>query len=146
MMSGGADDRPEVLAALAASLTPVEPPPLVRMQLLDLAQAPVAPVDPSQYAWEEPFPGIRICLLAEDPARGMSARLIWGQPGAVYPAHRHSAAEATVVLQGAYRDENGRHGAGDVTRETARSVHSIEILPEGECFSYIVQYGDSEIL
>lgn len=145
-MSGDDVDAPEVLAALAVSLTPVEPPALVRMQLLDLAAAPTAPIDPSRYEWEEPFPGLRICLLAEDPARGMSARLIWGRPGAVYPAHRHSAAEATVVLQGAYRDEHGRHAAGEVTRESAHSAHSIEILPEGDCFSYIVQYGDSEIL
>lgn len=136
----------DVLAALAASLAPVEPSPLVKAQLLDLAEAPAAPVDPSRFTWEEPFPGLKVCLLKEDPARGMSARLIWGKPGARYPAHRHSAAEATLVLQGAYRDENGRHAAGEVTRETPHSEHSIEILPEGDCFSYIVQYGDSEIL
>lgn len=138
--------EPDVLAALATGLTPVTPPAVVKAQLLDLAAAPTAPVDASRYAWEEPFPGIRICLLRQDPARGMTGRLVWGTPGAIYPAHRHTGPEATLVLQGAYRDEHGRHGAGDVTRETQHTAHAIEILPEGDCFSYIVAYGETEIL
>ena len=136
----------DVLAALAASLTPVEPRAAAKAELLDLADAPRAPIDPAAFTWDEPFPGIRICLLKEDPARGMTGRLVWGTPGAIYPAHRHSAAEATLILEGAYRDERGRHGVGDVSRETEHTSHSIEILPEGDCFSYIVAYGDSEIL
>jgi putative transcriptional regulator len=136
----------DVLIALAAGLAPVAPPAAAKAELLDLADAPRAPIDPSAFTWEEPFPGIRICLLNEDPSRGMTGRLVWGAPGAIYPAHRHSAAEATLILEGAYRDERGRHGAGDVSRETEHTTHSIEILPEGDCFSYIVAYGETEIL
>jgi putative transcriptional regulator len=138
--------QPDVLAALATGLPPLDPPALVKAQLLDLAEAPPAPIDAARYAWEEPFPGIRICLLKQDPARGMTGRLVWGTPGAIYPAHRHSGPEATLVLAGAYRDEHGRHAAGDVTRETEHTTHAIEILSEGDCFSYIVAYGETEIL
>ncbi len=145
-MPGGEKIAPDVLAALAASLPQVDPDPALKQQLLDLAQAPPVPIDSAAYAWDEPFPGIRICLLHQDPARNMTGRLVWGKPGAVYPAHGHTAAEATLVLEGAYRDERGRHAAGEVTRETAHTTHAIEILPEGDCFSYIVAYGDTEIL
>ena len=136
----------EILARLAASLGPVEPGADVRQQLLDLARAPRTPIDPADYTWEKPFHGIRICSLDADATRGMTGRLVWGLPGAIYPAHGHTAAEATLILQGAYRDERGRHAAGEITRETEHTTHAIEILAEGDCFSYIVAYGETEIL
>ncbi len=139
-------DYDSVLAALACALPPAPLPAPLRAELLDLAQAPPLPIDTAAYAWEEPYPGLRIALVKSDPERGFSARLVWGAPGAKFPPHRHGGDEAALVLQGAYRDESGRVGPGEVSRRPAGSTHSIEILPEGDCFTYLVAYGDSEIL
>lgn len=141
----GADDE-KLLASLARALPSVPPPGAMRTELLDLAEAPSLPIDTAAYAWEEPYPGLRIVLLRSDPARGFKAQLVWGAPGAKFPRHRHGAGEAALVLQGAYRDEAGRVGPGEVSRRARGSEHSIEILPEGDCFTYLVSYGDSEIL
>lgn len=135
-----------VLAALARALPAAPPAAALRAELLDLAQAPSLPIDTAAYTWEEPYPGLRIALVKAEAARHFSGKLIWGAPGAKFPRHRHSGAEASLVLQGAYRDESGRVGPGEVSRGAAGSAHSIEILPEGDCFTYIVAYGDSEIL
>ena len=102
--------------------------------------------DTAAYLWEEPYPGLQIALLKSDATRGFKAQLVWGAPGAKFPRHRHSGGEAALVLQGAYRDEAGRVGPGQVSRRASGSEHSIEILSEGDCFTYLVSYGDSEIL
>ena len=139
-------DYDAVLAALARALPAAPPPELLRAELLDLAQAPPLPIDTAAYAWEEPYPGLRIALLKTEAVRHFSGKLIWGAPGARFPKHRHGGDEAALVLQGAYRDESGRVGPGEVSRRPKGSAHSIEILPEGDCFTYLVAYGDSEIL
>jgi putative transcriptional regulator len=139
-------DYDAVLVALARALPAPPPPESLRAELLDLAQAPSLPIDTAAYAWEEPYPGLRIVLLKSDATRGFKAQLVWGAPGARFPRHRHGGDEAALVLQGAYCDEAGRVGPGEVSRRARGSEHSIEILPEGDCFTYLVSYGDSEIL
>lgn len=142
---GGAAYDP-VLTALALALPPEAPRPAVRTQLIDLSEAPALPLDAGAYSWDEPFPGVKIALVKQDAARGVRATLLWGTPGASYPAHRHGGEEAVLVLQGAYCDERGSYGAGNVACNPAGSVHSVRILPEGDCISYIVLYGETEIL
>lgn len=139
-------DYDAVLAALARALPAAPLPGPLRAELLDLAQAPALPIDTAAYVWEEPYPGLRIALVKAEEVRHFSGKLIWGAPGASFPKHRHGGDEAALVLQGAYRDESGRVGPGEVSRRPKGSAHSIEILPEGDCFTYLVAYGDSEIL
>jgi putative transcriptional regulator len=118
----------------------------VRDQLLDLAQAPRLPIDFAAYQWQEPFPGFRIATVRQDKARGMTAGILWGKPGARFPGHRHEGDEAVLVLQGAYRDELGTYGPGQIARRPKGSVHAVEIASDQDCISYIVSYGDVQIL
>lgn len=123
----------------------VAPRPLVRQELLDLAEAPKS-IDVGAYVWQDLFPGVRHVLCKEDPARGMRALLIWAKPGAQSPTHRHLGKENILVLQGVLADHRGTYGPGQICRSEAGSVHS-EAVPGGEdCICYAVYYGDLEIL
>ena len=124
----------------------VAPDPRLRQQVLDLAEAPSLPLDLTAFAWQEPYPDFRIATVREDAVRGFRASLLWGKPGARFPAHRHQGEENALVLQGAYRDEERCYGAGEISRRPAGSVHSVEILPGEDCISYVVSYGSIEIV
>jgi anti-sigma factor ChrR (cupin superfamily) len=118
----------------------------LRQELLDLADAPSLPIETSAYAWEEPFPGIRIYEMRSDPSRNMRGCLVWARPGARTVPHRHLGDEVILVLQGALRDERGRYHAGQICRSRKGSAHVEEVLPGEDCFCYVVYYGGHELL
>jgi anti-sigma factor ChrR (cupin superfamily) len=139
------DAHRAVLGRLGAA-APVEPPPVLRAQLLDLAQAPALPIDLPAYTWEEIAPGVRLHVMREDPVRGVRACLVWADGGARHPTHRHHGAENILVLKGAIRDERGVYGPGEVCRSGPGSVHAEEAVPGEDCICYVVYYGDVEVL
>jgi anti-sigma factor ChrR (cupin superfamily) len=123
----------------------VEPPPEeLRAQVLDLAEAPVLPIDLAALPWQEVAPGIRLHVLREEPERGVRKCLAWAVPGARTIRHRHKGDEVILVLQGGLRDDRGSYQAGDVCRSRAGSVHTEEVLPGEDCVCYVVYYGDLE--
>jgi len=124
----------------------VAPDPRLRQQVLDLSEAPSLPLDLAGFAWEEPYPDFKIALVKEDPSRGLRACLLWAKPGARYPAHRHGGQENVLILQGAYKDEERCYGPGEIARRQPGSVHSIEIVAGEDCISYLVSYGDIEVV
>jgi anti-sigma factor ChrR (cupin superfamily) len=132
-----------VLGRLAAS-TAATPDSALRQQILDLADAPESGLDLSALAWDEPVPGVRMRMMKEDAARGMRAYLVWAQPGARHPRHRHGGAENILVLRGALRDDRGDYGPGEVCRSRPGSTHSEEALPGEDCVCYVVYYGPLE--
>lgn len=62
--------------------------------------------------WKSVGGGVRQTLLHAD-AEG-SVRLLYIPPGKAVPDHGHNGTELTLVLQGAFRDETGRFGVGDL--------------------------------
>lgn len=130
------------LAALGQGEETATPGETLRWQLLDLAGAPPTPIDSRGYEWQEVAPGIRLSVLKEDVARGMRACLAWADPGAKHSVHRHQGDELILVLQGGLRDERGDYGPGEICRSRTGSVHTEEILDRGECFCFVVYYGD----
>jgi quercetin dioxygenase-like cupin family protein len=136
----------QAAAALPSGDEADDLPPRIRTTVLDLAEAPVLPLDPAAYAWEEPYPGVRIAVVKRDPARSFCATLIWASPGARYPFHRHLGDETTLILQGACRDEHGSYAAGDVARMRAGSAHWVEFLPGEDCIGYLVAYDGHEVV
>jgi len=133
-----------VLSALPRGFAAEPPPPHLRAQVLDLAEAPALPVDLEALAWEEPFPGIRLHVIKEEPERGVRKCLAWGKPGARTIRHRHHGDELILVLQGGLRDHRGEYFAGEVCRSREGSIHQEEILPGEDCLCYVVYYGDLE--
>lgn len=121
-----------------------EPAQVVKTQLLDLADAPALPIDPSRYQWSEPAPGIRLAVVKQDKARGMRACLVAGKAGARHPRHRHGGDELILVLEGVLKDERGAYGPGALCRSRTGDVHSEEAVQD--CLCYVVYYGELEML
>lgn len=62
--------------------------------------------------WKSVGKGVRQSILHAD-AEG-SVRLIYIPPGQAVPDHGHNGIELTLVLQGAFSDDVGRFGVGDL--------------------------------
>ena len=148
------DDQPTPEEPLGAALLALDelsardpglrPRDGLRQELLALAHAPRLPLDTSAYAWEEPFPGIRICEVRSDPSRQMRGCVVWAKPGARTAPHRHLGDEVILVLSGGLRDERGSYHANQICRSREGSAHVEEVLPGDDCFCYVVYYGDHE--
>ncbi len=65
--------------------------------------------------------GVRQMILSHD--RSGSARLLYIPGGMGVPDHGHNGLELTLVLQGAFRDETGRYGVGDLEVATGDLEH-----------------------
>jgi anti-sigma factor ChrR (cupin superfamily) len=135
------EDAVAALDALGARPAAQTPRSGLRQELLDLAGSPRLPLDTAAYAWEEPFPGIKIAEVARDEARGMRACVVWAKPGARTERHRHLGDEVILVLSGGLRDARGAYHAGQICRSRTGSVHVEEVLPGEDCFCYVVYYG-----
>src|SRR4029453_15806317 len=60
-----------------------------------------------------PVPGVRMKILALDKARDRVTMLVRGEPGATYPAHRHTGPEECYVIRGSLVVEGQLLRAGD---------------------------------
>jgi len=62
--------------------------------------------------WRPVGMGVRQAILRSGP--GATARLLYIPAGSAVPDHSHRGRELTLVLQGAFQDEDGRFGPGDI--------------------------------
>lgn len=103
-MSGGAKARLFAQLDTAAPVTPrrsgVFPAPLFEA------------MGGEQPRWKRLGLGSRQAILSETDEG--STRLLYIPAGQAVPDHGHNGLELTLVLQGAFRDETGRFGVGDV--------------------------------
>ncbi|MCC2113751.1 MAG: ChrR family anti-sigma-E factor, partial [Hyphomicrobiales bacterium] len=65
-------------------------------------------------AWRRIAPGVKKHVIATDPATSSALYMLWVAPGIAVPEHGHGGTEMTLILLGAYRDELGRFGPGDI--------------------------------
>lgn len=101
----------------------------LKSQMMDLLDAPAPVEKPAERKGIYPGPimealkggaprwrrmgmGSRQCILHDGPEG--SVRLLYIPAGQAVPDHGHNGLELTLVLQGAFRDETGRFGVGDV--------------------------------
>ena len=68
--------------------------------------------DAAAVKWRPVGGGVRQAVLAND--RDASVRLLYIPAGVAVPDHGHRGTELTLVLQGAFADEDGRFARGDV--------------------------------
>lgn len=133
----------EALTDLAGAIAPGAS---LRQRILDMAEAPVLPIDPRAYSWEELAPGVRVHTVREDPSRAFRAVLVWASPGARYPRHRHLGDEEILVLSGRLRDDRGTYGPGEICRSVTGSEHSEQVDGTDDCICYVVYHGAHEML
>jgi len=103
---------------------PEETPALVSHQQSANEQDPDFPVSLAPYLdgaldalrWQKLVPGIKqIKLDVGDNELPGSVRLFNIKPGFSLPQHSHNGEELSFVLRGAFTDEFGRYGVGDLT-------------------------------
>ena len=118
---------------LAASASGVAPSAGVRDALLARVSTPSNhTITATQGAWvETPIAGLRMKILAIDRARDRVTMLLKGEPGAKYPAHRHSGPEECYVISGSLIIEGRLLRAGDFHHAEADSDHGESWTDEG---------------
>lgn len=127
------------LAELGRSAPAAAPAPELRARLLKrIAQAAPAPapenvterpagsfdvipgvsgVRTSSAPWlPAPLPGVSYKVIARDPERGYTTRLVRFEPGIRYPKHRHGGTEEIFVLEGSVWVNGTLLKAGDYCR------------------------------
>ena len=118
---------------IAASVSAEPPSPAIRDALLARIATPSNhTITSAEGTWvETPIPGVRMKILAIDRERDRVTMLIKGEPGARYPAHRHSGPEECYVISGSLTVE-GRHlRAGDFHHAEGDSDHGELWTDEG---------------
>lgn len=95
-------------------------------------------------AWPEVVPGVALRPFAAGPAqaeRGSLAVLARVQPGAAIPPHRHVGPEHTLVLEGAFTDDDGGGQAGSLVTRPAGLRHLARGAGDSPCLAIIVMEG-----
>lgn len=116
---------PEALASTLALIRaaentpPVAPPPPadVPRPLADYIGGSL-----SQVAWRSVGMGVKQAVL--DTSDEATARLLFIPAGAAMPDHGHNGIEMTLVLRGAFFDEDARFGPGDIEVATEVDQHT----------------------
>ena len=83
--------------------------------------------------WRTVAPGVRKCDISLPTKTGSSLFLLQINSGMSIPEHGHGGDEMTLVLKGAYRDEFGRFGAGDIADLDEHIEHQPHVEPDGPC-------------
>jgi anti-sigma factor ChrR (cupin superfamily) len=118
---------------IASSAIGETPSPRVRDALLARIAAPSNhTITAADGAWVETrVPGVRMKILAIDRARDRVTMLLKGEPGARYPAHRHSGPEECFVISGSLVVEGRVLHAGDFHHAEGESDHGEAWTDEG---------------
>lgn len=119
-----------------ARLVHIEPPQIDPRIQSARARIALGVSDDSALTWKW-RPGLSEHKL---PLPGMSLLKI--KPGAAMPAHGHSGEEVTLVLRGAFADEIGRYGPGDIAFADAATHHQPRVVGAETCICLAVMEGE----
>ncbi|MBV9117521.1 MAG: cupin domain-containing protein, partial [Acetobacteraceae bacterium] len=85
-------------------------------------------------------PGLRHAALLRAPERS-TLHLLWGKPGVSLPLHTHRGSELTYVIAGAFEDELGRFGPGDVEEADTDVTHHQVVTGPADCICLLATTG-----
>ncbi|MER2535194.1 MAG: ChrR family anti-sigma-E factor [Rhizobiaceae bacterium] len=152
---GSARDFRDVEALNGALLDTIEPiamlggPPSLDPDEPALASPPAParetdlPAVLAPYAlgrWQSIGRGIALRRV-EVPGAGARVFMLRAMPGTRLPAHRHTGAEWTAILSGAYEHEYGRYEAGDFDEAGAEHGHRPVVDPVLGCTCIVALSG-----
>jgi putative transcriptional regulator len=92
--------------------------------------------DVADIPWKTKMPGYREFSLGE--IDGCEANMLWIKAGRKMPSHTHEGSELTLVLDGAFRDMNGRYGRGDISLADEHVDHRPIAEDERACICFAV--------
>lgn len=85
-------------------------------------------------------PGIRFRRLYQHKNFGL--QLVWLAPGAQAPIHTHNGLELMLVLRGAFADDRGEYGMGDVCEADDEVWHAPRTVSAQPCVCLTSLEGD----
>jgi len=100
-------------------------------------------------AWQPgPLPWVSLFHLQGGPrVASLDAGFVRLKKGTPFPAHRHTATERVLILEGGYHDHTGRwYGPGDLHEMLAGSQHSLQMNTERDVLLAVVLSGEVEVL
>ena len=107
-------DRDAALAAIfGAELAPVSADPVKRCGTLPHALQDFVGHSIDDIPWKTKMPGFREFDM--DDVDGCHVSMFWIKPGRTVPAHTHEGMELSLVITGAFNDDRGRFGPGDIS-------------------------------
>jgi putative transcriptional regulator len=130
-----ADALRRAMNSLASDAPPPVRRPLPRAELPSpLSSYPLG-------AWRWIGPGVHWQPLALPSMQGTRVFMLKAAPGTRIPHHEHGGIEWTSVLQGAFRHQYGRYGAGDFDEADETVEHHPVVEDEGECICLVALQG-----
>ena len=87
--------------------------------------------------WKSIAPGVRKHAIRLSSRSASSLYMLHIAPGKTLPEHGHGGAEMTLILSGAYRDELGRFGRGDIADLDEHVEHQPLVEPGEPCICVV---------
>jgi putative transcriptional regulator len=88
-------------------------------------------------SWKRAAPGVRRHAIDLSSATSSSLYMLNIAPAKAVPEHGHGGAEMTLILSGAYNDELGRFGPGDIADLDEHLEHQPKVEPEEPCICLV---------
>lgn len=88
-------------------------------------------------SWRRVAPGVKRHVIETDKATTSSLYMLWIAPGISVPEHSHGGSEMTLILSGAYRDDLGRFGPGDIADLDEHVEHQPRVEDEAPCICLV---------
>ncbi|MBY3582335.1 ChrR family anti-sigma-E factor [Rhizobium bangladeshense] len=123
--SSSPDLRPQTIGRSETALFPRALWDLVGFELQDVP-------------WRRRLPGLKEYSLDRE---GCEVRLMWIRPGRALPAHTHKRMELILVLDGAFNDERGHFGPGDISIADETVDHRPVAEKDRPCIAFAVSDG-----
>ncbi|MFP5480513.1 MAG: ChrR family anti-sigma-E factor [Alphaproteobacteria bacterium] len=127
----GEDALARALARIEGLPQATRSEPLKRAGIFPAPLADYVGGDLSAVRWRKVGGGVRQAILPT--GRDATARLLYIPAGTAVPDHGHRGMELTLVLQGAFADENDRFGRGDIEIADEEMEHTPVALTGEDC-------------
>jgi putative transcriptional regulator len=134
-------DRDGRLAAIFSSTSPVPAPRTAARPenaLFPQALRDLLGFEAENAPWRKRLPGFREYSLDMD---GCEVSLMWIRPGRALPAHTHKGMELILILDGAFNDERGHFGPGDISIADEMVDHRPIAEKDRPCIAFAVSDG-----
>ncbi|ANM10273.1 MULTISPECIES: ChrR family anti-sigma-E factor [Rhizobium] len=134
-------DRDRRLQAIFSSAAPVAAPRAAARPenaLFPQALRDLVGFEAENVPWRRRLPGFKDYCLEMD---GCEVSLMWIRPGRALPAHTHKGMELILILDGAFNDERGRFGPGDISIADETVDHRPVAEKDRPCIAFAVSDG-----
>lgn len=95
--------------------------------------------DVDNIPWKTKMPGFKEYELGD--IDGCHVSMFWIKPGRTVPMHTHEGMELSLIVQGAFTDDRGRFGRGDISIADENVEHRPTADMSGPCIGFAVTDG-----